>query len=79
MEHLNLEALWLGIILIWTLVGLWAYLDSKGYGQRADWVMTLIGGPGAWLVAFRDVTHRRVFPKKPVVPKQQWEVPDRWN
>jgi hypothetical protein len=45
MEHLNLEALWLGIILIWTLVGLWAYLDSKGYGQRADWVMTLIGGP----------------------------------
>src|SRR5260370_34557056 len=76
--HLSSMSAGLAVLLVWTLVGLWSYMDSRG----ADWLMTLVGGPGAWLCALWDITHRKFFGRrKPILPKRQGESPrhSRWR
>ncbi len=71
----------LAFVLVWSLWGLWIFLDSKGRGQPCNFITMLICGPSAWLTALWYATHRRLFQKKPLLPKEEWEAPktDRWK
>ncbi len=68
------------IVFIWWLWGLWIYLDARAREEKTTvWV---ICGPAAWLAALWYLTHRKLFRReKPLLPKEQWEAPktDRWK
>src|SRR6266481_2526380 len=71
--HLSTEALILAIVLVWSLWGLWIYLTDREIEGGSSWGFCFMCGPAAWVTAFWHLTHRP--PKKPLLPKEEWEKP----
>jgi hypothetical protein len=61
------------ILFVWSLWGLWIYLDERARGGPSNFFITLIAGPAAWLTAVWYLKHRRASaPKKP--RRRQWQM-----
>jgi hypothetical protein len=62
-------------LLIWSLWGLWVWLDHYGKRPSEDGFLTFICGPAAWLTAFWRLFHepkRRKERRFPEVQRKFW-------
>jgi hypothetical protein len=72
---ISTDAAFWAVILIWSLWGLWLYLDARGHGDRLGVIAMLIFGPAAWVTVVWYLTHRRLTVRKKQVQqsKVDWE------
>ena len=69
--YLNGLETFLASVFLWSLMGLWLYLNERDRG-KPGWIMTLFCGPSAWLIAAWHLTHKPA--KLSIVP-----MPSAWE
>jgi hypothetical protein len=80
--YLSPDAFIIMAALLWSLFGLWMYLNARRFGENGFFI-TMMCGPSAWIAAIwfalnRPVKRQRV---KALIPVKHWETPidERWK
>jgi len=65
-EHiwLNPDGLFFAALFVWSMLGLWLYLDLRHKEQVCGVVLLFIAGPAAWLTAIWNAVHRHVVEQR---------------
>jgi hypothetical protein len=83
--HIRLDpvATVLAALLVWTLLGLWLWMDYSDDIKREKRFLTflfaVVSGPAAWIICIWALSHprRAVLPRK-TLHRQAWEAPSEY-
>jgi hypothetical protein len=54
---MSLDGLIFASLLVWSLSGLWVYLETRRHWGEHNWILLVIVGPGAWVIAAWTALH----------------------